>query len=98
MAAPRQVIHGEARRIGGLHEKDAVSRNAANGAQLRLAGEDMEGVQYQADIGVRGAAYHFPAVAVIVNMAAPGQRLIGHAQMTPRGTLAQLIVVIGGTA
>ena len=45
----------------------------------------MESVQHQADIRVGRPAHHLPAVAVVVNMAAPGHRLIGHTQVSPRG-------------
>ena len=79
MSAPRQVIHRQARRIGGLDQKDTVTGNAPQGAQLRLAREDMEGIQHQAHVRVRRPAYHFPAIAVVVDVSAPGQGFIGHA-------------------
>src|SRR5690554_540303 len=98
VTAPRQMIHGEAGSIGGLDEKDAIPRDSPNGTQLRLTRKDMECIQYQADIGVCSTAHYFPAIAVVVNMATPGQCFIRDTQVTPSGTLTQFMEIIGKAA
>ncbi len=69
--AQREQIHVEDRRIGDLHQEDAVARDRADRRQVGLAGEDVEGVEHEADRGMRGAAHRLPGIAVIVDVTAP---------------------------
>ena len=50
----------------------------------------------QADAGMVGPPHHFPGIAVVADVATPGQRLVAHAQATPRSALAKLAEVGGG--
>ena len=52
--------------------------------------------EHQADGRMVGAPHRLPGVAVVVDVAAPGQRLEGDAQAAPGGALAQLAQVGGG--
>ena len=64
--------------------------------KVGLAGQDVEGVEHQADRRVVGAAHRLPGVAVVVDVAAPGQRLEGDAHAALGGALAELVQVGGG--
>ena len=56
-----------------------------------LRASDMEAVEHQADGRMVGAAHRLPGVAVVVDVAAPGQRLEADAQAALGGPLAQLV-------
>ena len=96
MPAPREVVHLQQRRVGELHQEDAVARDGADGAEIGAARQDVEGVEHQPDRRMVGAAHRLPGVAVVVDVAAPGQRLEGDAQAALGGALAQLAQVGGG--
>src|SRR5690606_3017422 len=49
----------------------------------------MEAIENDADIGMICAPYDFPGVPVIVDVAAPGERLVAHPQLPSRCALAQ---------
>ena len=94
--APRQIVHLQQRRVGQLHQEDAVAGNGADGAEIGAARQDMEGIEHQSDGGMVGAPHRLPGVAVVVDVAAPGQRLEGDAQAAAGGPLAQLAQVGSG--
>ena len=61
-----------------------------------LRASDVEAVEHQADGRMVGAAHRLPGVAVVVDVAAPGQRLEADAQAALGGPLAELVEVGGG--
>ena len=58
--------------------------------------QGVEGVEDQPDVGMVGAADDLPGVAMVVDVAAPGQRLVADAQAALRRALAELAEVGGG--
>ena len=57
------------------------------------APSDVEGVEHEADGRMVGAPHHLPGVAVVVDVAAPGERLEADAQAALRRALAELAEV-----
>ena len=55
----------------------------------------METVENDADIGVVGTPHDLPGVAVIVDVAAPGQGLVADAETSPGRALAEFTQVTG---
>ena len=94
--APREVVHLQQRRVGELHQEDAVARDRADGREIGAARQDVEAVEHQPDRRMVGAAHRLPGVAVVVDVPAPGQRLEGDAQAALGRALAQLAQVGGG--
>ena len=83
-------VHVEHRGVRDLHQEDAVARDGADGLQVGLARQRMEAVEDEADRLVVGAAHRLPGIAVVVDVAAPGQRLEADAQAALAGALAEL--------
>ena len=81
------------RRIGHLHEEDPVARDCTDGAEVSVAGEDVESVQHETDRRMAGAAHHLPGVAVVVDVASPGQGLEADAQAARFGPFAECVQV-----
>ncbi len=96
MPAPRQRVHVEDGRVGDLHEEDAVARYGADGLEVGLPRQRVEAVEHQADAGMIGTAHGLPGVAIVVDVAAPGQRLEADAQAAPACPLAELMEVRRG--
>ena len=71
-------------------------RDRADGAEVGAARQDVEAVEHQPDRRMVGAAHGLPGIAVVVDVAAPGQRLEGDAQAALGGALAQLAQIGGG--
>jgi hypothetical protein len=74
--APIEIVHVNQRRVGQLHDEDLVARNRPDRLDVDLAGEGMEGIEDQADVGVIGPPHDLPGVAMIVDVPPPGQRLV----------------------
>ena len=89
MPAPRQRIHVEHRRVRHLHQEDAVARDGADRLEIGLAGEDMEGVEHEPDRLVVGAAHRLPGIAVVADVAPPGERLEADPHAVARRALAE---------
>ena len=94
--APLQQVHVEGRRVGKLDEEELVGGDRADGIRVELARERVEAVEDQADARVIRAADDLPGVAVIVDVAAPGQRLEPDADAAGGGALAKRAQVGGG--
>src|SRR5690606_34431922 len=82
---------------GKLHEEDAVARDGADRREVGLAREDMKAVKHDADRRVIGTAHGLPCVAIIVDMAAPGERLEADAKPALGGALPERMQVRSGT-
>ncbi len=95
MAAPRQIVHVEKRGVRDLDEKDAVVRDRADGVQVGAARENMKTVEHEPDRWMIGAAHDLPGIAVVVDVAAPGQRLESYSQAALGGALAELAEILG---
>ncbi len=93
MPAPRQGIHVEERRIGKLHQKDAVAWNVGDRIEIGLAREDMERIEHEPDRRMFGAPHHLPGIAVVGDMAAPGERLEADAHAMACGQVAERMKV-----
>ena len=85
MAAPRQQIHLQPGRVGELDEEDAIARDRPDAVRVEAARKRVKAVEDQADAGVVGAAHDLPGIAVIADMASPGQRLVSHPDSPLRG-------------
>ena len=89
MARPAEIIQRQHRRIGNLHEADPVTRNGADRRKVRALGENMKAVEDEPDGGMIGTAHDLPAVAIIMDMPPPGERLVTHAQPALRRAFSQ---------
>ncbi|MFK4519917.1 hypothetical protein ABIF20_007282 [Bradyrhizobium japonicum] len=67
-----------------------------HGANREAGRQRVKTVEDDADRGMIGAAHDLPGVAVVVDMAAPGQRLIADAQAALGRTLAELAKIVRG--
>ncbi len=81
MAAPGQVVHLQQRRVGHL-APERCDRAGSREWRSRsvLARKNMKGIEHQADGWMVGPPHGFPGIAVVVDVAAPCQRLEGNAQ------------------
>lgn len=93
MAAPVEQVHVDQRRIGQLHDEDLVARNGADRIGVDLARQRVETVENDPDIGVIGTAHHLPGIAVIADMAAPGQCLVTDAHAMFCGQFTELMEI-----
>ena len=93
VTAPGQVVHVENRRVGNLDQEDAVARDRADGAEVSLAGEDMERVEHDADRRMVGAPHQLPRIPVVVDVPTPCEGLESDAQSAFGSTFAQLAQV-----
>ena len=96
MAAPGEIVHLQQGRVRHLHQKDPVTRDGADSAQVCLAGQDMKGIEHQPDRRMIGAAHRFPSITVVIDVAPPCKRLKGDAQAALGGPLPELMQVGGG--
>ena len=97
MPAEEQQVHRDAGRVGGLHQRDALGGDARDGIGRQTAREHVEAVEDHADPRVPGALDRLPGLAVVVDVAAPGERLEADAEVELGGELAELVQV-GGDA
>ena len=97
VARPVQQVHVDGRRVRHLHEKDLVGRDRANAVGVDPARQRVKAVEDQPDVRMVGAAHDLPCVAVVVDEAAPAQRLVPDADAVLAGKLAQ-VMEVGGHA
>ncbi len=95
MAAEIKQIHLDPRRVRELNDEDAVPRNGADRPQVDIARQGVETVEDQPDIRVVRPPHDFPSIPMIVDMSAPGKRLVADAQAAPGRPLAQLPQIVG---
>ena len=96
VAAPLQHVHGHPRRVGELDEEELLAGDVLDPGRIRAAREDVEAVQADAERGVVGALDDPPRVLVVVDVATPGERLVGDPQAVGGGALGQLAQLGGG--
>src|SRR5262245_57069430 len=96
MPAPGEIVHLQQWRVRHLHQEDLVAGDGADGAQVRVTHQDVEGVEHHADGWMIGAANRFPRIAVVIDVLSPGQGLERHAQAAFGRPLAEFIEVGGG--
>src|SRR5690606_1605231 len=77
-----------------LDNEKLVLRNGADRIHVDLARQRMKTVEDKADIGVVGAAHDLPCIAVVADMATPGECFITDAQIAPRRSFAKLAKII----
>ncbi|OQB98413.1 MAG: hypothetical protein BWX79_03317 [Alphaproteobacteria bacterium ADurb.Bin100] len=81
--------------VGQLHQENLFGVEQFQVFQRRLGGEQVEGVQPQAEIRHVGAADHLPCGGELVDGAAPGQPFIGHLDAQRDRQHRQLAQVFG---
>ena len=95
VARPLQQVHVHARRVGELDEGHAVGGDRADRVAGQAARQDVPAVEDQPDRGVVGAAHDLPRVAVVGDVAAPGQRLEPDLDAEAAGDVAHRAQVLG---
>ena len=95
MPAPVEQVHVDLGRIGKLDDEDAVAGNGADGLDVDPACERVEGIEDQADVRMIGTAYDLPGVAVVVDVATPGERFIADADAAPCRPFAKFTKIVG---
>ena len=96
VAAPLQDVHRHPRRVGELEEEELLAGIVRDPGRIRAAREDVEAVQADAERRMVGALDDPPGVLVVVDVAAPRQRLVGDPQPARGGPLGQLAQLRGG--
>ncbi len=96
MPAPGEDVEFELRRVGQLHQEDLVGRDRADRTGRKLRRQRVKAVEDDADRLVIGAPHDLPGVAMVADVASPGERLIADAQAAPRSELAQFAKISGG--
>ena len=76
VAAPRQQVHRERGGVGELQEEHLVAGDLLDRRRVVPAGEDVEAVEAGADGRVVGLLHDPPGTAVVVDVPAPGERLV----------------------
>ncbi len=95
VAAEKEQVHGDARRIGGLHQDDPLRRDLRDVVDGKPPGQQVKAVEDHADMRMIGAAHRFPPLPVVVDVTAPGQGLVADPDAECLGQLTQ-VVQIGG--
>ncbi len=80
MAAERKRIHLDRRRVGNLHQRDAIGRQSAHRRDRIAAHAGVETVQDDAEIGAVGLAHDIPGRRPILDAPPPGERLVADAE------------------
>ena len=96
VAAPLQHVHHQPRRVGELQEEDPFSGDLGEPRQVAPDRQDVKGVQAGPERGMVGGRDDVPGVRVVVDVPAPGERLIGHAQPALPRTRREQVQVLGG--
>ncbi len=91
--AQEQKVHLDAGRVRGLDEDDALGRDGADGVDRQAPGEQVEAVEDQAHLRMVGRAHRGPGLPVVVDVAAPGQRLEADLDAELARELAQLVQI-----
>ena len=94
VAAPFEHVHGELRRIGNLHEGDAIARNIGDRVHRIVQRQRMKAVEHEPQIRMIDRIDEFPRMAVGLDVLAPRERLIAgdHAGRFGRaGQCAELV-------
>ena len=97
VAAPIEQVHVDQRRVRQLDDEDLFLGDRADRVDIDLAGQRMEAVEDKADIGVIGAPDDFPGVAMVIDVPAPGERLIADTQAALGSPFAEFMEIRGGT-
>ena len=94
VAAPLEHVHAQVRRVGELEVEDLV--DARDGAEIGAAREDVERVQAGAERRMVGGFDDPPRVVVLVDVAAPGERLVGDPPAAVGGAGGERVQLLGG--
>ncbi|VVT44457.1 hypothetical protein BOS5A_10478 [Bosea sp. EC-HK365B] len=95
VARPVEQVHVDRGRVGELHEEDPVAGDGADRIRIDAPAERMEAVEDQADIRMVGAPHHLPGVAMVVDEAAPAQRLEADTHAMPFRQIAEIVKILG---
>ena len=93
---PIEHVHFNSWRIRKMDEENFIAGNAADCVGIDLAGQSVKAVENKPDIVMVGAPDDVPSVPVIVDMTAPGQRLVAHAQRPLFRAVSELVKVCRG--
>jgi hypothetical protein len=96
VAAERERIHQQSGRIGHLHQCDLVAGQIGHRRNRIAAHTGMETIQHQSEIGPIGQFDEMPGLHPVLDMGAPGQRLVPDPQAARTGPIRQFCKVAGG--
>src|SRR5690606_32706615 len=96
VAAPIEQIHIDLGCVGKLDDENAVARNGPDRLYIDTARQRMERIEDQADIGMICPPDDLPRITMVVDVAAPGERLIADAKAALRSSLPKLAEIRGG--
>ena len=96
MPAPGQHVETEPRRVRELDQENLVRRNRFDRRHRKGWRQRVKTVEDDSDRFVIGAAHDFPGVAVVADVASPGQRLEADAQAARAGQFAEFAKVRRG--
>ena len=97
VARPLQDVHRQDRRVGHLQEEDLLARDRRDRRRVVAERQRVKAVEDQAQVRMVRAFDDRPRLAVAVDVAAPGERLVADAQVPSRRALREL-VKLGGAA
>jgi hypothetical protein len=87
MAAPRQHVHLQQRRVGQLDEEDPVAGNLGDTGGIVVERQGVKAVHDQAERRMVCPLDDVPGVFPSVDVPAPSQRLVPDAKAAPGGAL-----------
>ncbi len=93
MPAPVDDVHIEPRRVGELHQRDLVARDRADGLESVWSAKMWKLFEGESHRRMAGAPHHLPGIAVIADMASPGQRLEADPHAALLRALAKLVEI-----
>jgi hypothetical protein len=93
MAAPRQRIELDQRRVGDLHEEDALARDPGDRRDVVANAQGVEAVEHEAHRRVICLLDDLERMAEGAHVAAPAERLVADPQAPARRALAERIQV-----
>src|SRR5271165_160572 len=96
MTAQRQRVHRQRRRVCHLHQRDPLRGEAGDRLDRIAAHADVKTVEYDAEIVAVGRMHDVPGGSPVLDMTAPGERLIADAHAVLAGKVRELREIRGG--
>jgi len=86
---PLQHVHRQQRRVGHLQEEDALARDRRDAGRIVPQRQGVKAVEDEAEMRMVSLHDDLPGLSVKAHVAAPGERLVADAQVSPGGALGQ---------